>query len=148
MVRSVVLQNPDPLSWSQAVEGFLQEERLKGRRPRTIQLHRKVFAATRKDLDAAGAPDAPRLITRDALVNVVLGMQDAGRKPRTINVRLQTLRQFFRYLVARGECAGNPANEVPIQTESGSVPKAIAVLPIDQVESSSFPITFDAGRCW
>ena len=113
------------LPWADATKRFLDEARLKGRRPRTLRLHTEVLTTVRKDLDALDAPDKPGEITREHLVGMVIQMQEAGRQPRTINIRLQTLRQFFRFLVACNECPQNIAEALPKQRQPKRLPKAL-----------------------
>jgi site-specific recombinase XerC len=113
------------LFWAEAPQLFLQEERLKGRRPRTWRRHVEVFSVTRKELDALGAPDEPRALTREHLAALVRSPQERGRQPRTINVRLQSLRQLFAFLMERGECRQNPAAELPLQRDPRRMPRAL-----------------------
>ena len=122
-----------PLSWANATALFIQEERLKGRRPRTLTLHREIFASTRADLDAIDAPNAPAAILRDHLARMVTHLQDQQRQPRTINLRLQSLRQLFAFLIARGECTDNPAMSILEQRESHHLPRALEDVQVEQL---------------
>ena len=47
------------LTWEEAIELFLQAERLKGFQPRTIRRHLEVFAVSRKELDTLKAGPLP-----------------------------------------------------------------------------------------
>jgi site-specific recombinase XerD len=90
-------------AWDRAVALVLQEERLAGRREPTLSLHRQSLAAVRRDLDAAGAPNAPAAIRRQHRAATVLSVRARARAARTISLRLQSLRQLFAFLRGRGE---------------------------------------------
>jgi len=147
VVRNVTLATPQPpLTWSEACERFLQEERIKGWRPRTLKLHVEVLTATRKDLDANGVPNAPSEILREHLVGMIDRMQTSGRKPRTINLRLQSLRQFFRFLKEKGYCANNVAEDLPTQPKEGRIPKALEDHDVDKLLGAPDQQTFHGLR--
>lgn len=126
-VRSAapVSQTKSVLTWKEAIELFLQAERLKGNQPRTIHRHEEVFSVSLKELESLGALANPADFRPEHLAAFVTLLQERGRKPRTINLRMQTFRQFFAFLHAQGYCADNPAIAVPQQREPRQLPKAL-----------------------
>ena len=112
--------------WDEWISAFLAEERdAKGRRPRTLQLHRESLGVMRQALDAVGAPGDPRQLARSHIVAAVVHMRQSGRQPRTINLRLQSLRQLFAFALAEGFCRSDPAASVPRQRVPDRPPKAL-----------------------
>lgn len=112
--------------WNDRVDAFMAAEELKGRSPRSLALHRESFVAARRQLDAVRAPADPLALERTHLAAMVLHMRQQGLQPRTINLRLQTLQQFFALLCAEGLRPENPAAATPRQREPHRAPRALA----------------------
>lgn len=112
--------------WDEWVAAFLLEERdAKGRRTRTLQLHRENLDSMRRVLDETGAPADPAELTRAHVVAAVVRLRERGRQARTINLKLQSLSQLFAYAAAEGRCKENPVAAVPRQREAEKPPKAL-----------------------
>ncbi len=108
------------------MDAFLAAEELKGRSPRSLALHRKSFSRARRHLDAVRAPIDPLVLERSRLAAMVLHMRQQGLQPRTINLRLQSLQQFFTCLRAEGLRPNNPAAATPRQRKPHRPPRALA----------------------
>lgn len=124
--RGALPLRPGGESWPGCVEEFLAAERLKGRRPRTLQLHRENLEASRRDLAAGGRDPAPATVTTEELRALVLTWQDRGLSPRSINLRRQTLRALFAFLAAERMIEHNPAHDLPRQRETRRLPRALS----------------------
>lgn len=125
--RGALPLRPGGDSWPGCVEEFLASERLKGRRPRTLQLHRENLEAARRDLAAAGGTDpAPASVTGDELRHLVLAWQERGLSPRSINLRRQSLRGLFGFLAAERIIEHDPAATLPRQRETRRLPRALS----------------------
>lgn len=119
--------------WDGCVAAFLQRERLKGRRDRTIKLHTEILRITRKDLARLGLPVKPAEIGTAHLEAVLLDLMERGRSARTLNLRIQGWRQWFRFLVEAGFVAADPTDGLPRQREDYRQPKALTDSQVRQL---------------
>ncbi len=136
-----------PTIWNDWLEAFLTEERdAKGRRARTLELHAERLSLMRRALDVVGAPTDPRVLTRAHIVAAIVYMRQSGRQPRTINLKLQSLRQLFAFAVADGRCQGNPVASVPRQRVPDEPPRALHDDELVRVLQTPNPDTFVGTR--
>lgn len=125
--RGTLPLRPGGDSWAGCVEEFIASERLKGRRPRTLQLHHENLEAARRDLAAAAGSDpAPATVAAEELRDLVLAWQERGLSPRSINLRRQSLRGLFSFLAAERMIEHNPAAALPRQRETRRLPRALS----------------------
>lgn len=113
------------LSWDRCVTEFLRHERVKGRKPRTLDLHRESLQATKADLERLGLSTVPVEVTASDIERVLENLMDRGRTTRTINLRIQSLRQFFAFLEKQGWVINNPTVELTKQREERRIPRTL-----------------------
>ena len=88
-------QQGGPAIWDDWVGAFLAElGDARGRRESTLHMHGINLRVMRRTLDLVGAPGDPRDLTRTHVVAAVVQLRQSGRQPRTINSKLQSLRQI------------------------------------------------------
>lgn len=92
------------LSFDEAVEAFLKEQKLWGRTPRTLEWHRENFNALKKIFSKQGVPlELDKITTTKLKHNFMLySMEVNGNKATTVNNRLKTFRSFWKFLKNEG----------------------------------------------
>ena len=83
---------------------------------------------TRANSPVSDTPADPAAITRLHIQGILRADRDAGRTPRTINIRLSTLRTFYRYLSEQQLVAAEevPTNTVRKMREGRKLPRALS----------------------
>lgn len=112
-------------NWEFCTQLFLDEERLKGRRERTLKLHQENLIAIRHLLEKLGHDVPPAEIRPDHLKGVVLEMVRGGKSSRTINLRRQTAKAFFACLARERVIPADPAAGLAKHREDRKLPKTL-----------------------
>ena len=101
-------------TFEEAEQLFYSEEKSKNRLKRTIAWHRENLHAFKKALKEQNIePDLEKINYRTIKNNFILyAIEKWDNKPQTINMRIRTLRQFFRFLIQEGYLAENPVARV------------------------------------
>lgn len=108
----VKITEPVP-SFEKSVSLFLNNEKAKNRKKRTLEWHRENFHAVKKAFSQQGTDlDLEKITSKTVTNHLVLYFIDKGIKPQTINMRLRSLRQLFNFLVEQGFLIENPVLKV------------------------------------
>ena len=111
-VEKELQENHAYISWEQAVEQFLDNLKFRGLSYHTRRWHKENLQAVHKALKAMGMTTLPHMVTEGMLKQVILQMVDTGLSPVTINHRVRSLKQFYRYLQGEALVTGNPADKL------------------------------------
>jgi site-specific recombinase XerD len=87
---------------------FRRSLRASNRSPRTVETYLEGVEQLVTFLAARGMPTDAASVRREHVEAYLIELQDAGRKPATINNRFRALQQFFKYLVDEGEITDSP----------------------------------------
>ncbi|KNZ69318.1 tyrosine recombinase XerD [Thermincola ferriacetica] len=120
------------LSFDEAVHMFLDELKIRNRSKRTIEWHRENFHAVRKVFREQKVQLSIPLATSTVKKHLVLYCKEQlNQQPRTINMRLGSLKMLHSYLVKEGYLDVNPLADI----DSLKLPKNIPVsLTDEQIE--------------
>jgi len=118
---SVKLSLPADVSsraqFSEAVRLFLMDCRFRNLSPMTIEGYYTYLRALQRDLDQWGL-SLNTLTPKDLTVRMVNEMLEQGFKPNTINGKIRTCQQFFKFLHLEGILDTNLAESLkPIKNE-------------------------------
>lgn len=108
-VVSSATQEPDIISFQQALHLFLMDCEIRNLRPFTVDYYRREITYLYRALREQKLETSPSLITRDMIrENFILPMKKKGLKITTINDRLRAVRAFFNFLYADKKIKFNP----------------------------------------
>ncbi|MBX6773147.1 MAG: tyrosine-type recombinase/integrase [Chloroflexi bacterium] len=113
------------VTWEEAKARFLLAQEAMGRRRRTVELHRESLKSCERALRAVEAPESLRAIRREDLERAIAWLL-ARLHPRTVNIRIQTLRMFFSFLWERGVISENPAAGIAKVKVPKRIPKTLS----------------------
>ncbi len=105
--------NMERCTWDEAVRRFLAARRRENLRSRTLELDRENLNYLGSRLAVAGYPPAPQEVTTEDLERLIDALLTAKRTGRTINMKLNTWRLFFRYLLDAGLIDHDPSTRLP-----------------------------------
>jgi integrase/recombinase XerD len=113
----------EPCSWDEAVSRFLAARRRKNLRSRTLELDRENLNYLGSRLAVAGYPPSPQEVTTEDLERLIDALLSAKRAGRTVNMKLNTWRLFFRYLLDSGLVDHDPTVRLPrLREDTPAVP--------------------------
>ena len=110
---SKILGEPVP-DIEEAEKLFYSNERAKNRSLRTIDWHKENIHVFKKAMKEQNIPLNLAAITQRIIKNnlILYAIDKWGNQPQTVNMKLRTLKQFFRYLVEEGYLTENPAENI------------------------------------
>ncbi|MDD2621270.1 MAG: tyrosine-type recombinase/integrase [Syntrophomonadaceae bacterium] len=96
-------------NFSEAIELFIKDQKLKNRTPRTLQWHRENFRALKKALQEQNIPWELKSLTKNHLKHnfILYSMENNNNKATTINNRMKTFQSFWKFLCTEGYLATN-----------------------------------------
>ena len=100
------------VSWEESTERFIDSLKLKGLAYHTRRWHKENLVAIFKALKNSNYATEPSMVTENMLKEVLIQMIDKGLSPTTINHRVRSLKQFYRYLVADAMVTNNPTEKL------------------------------------
>lgn len=107
------LQPAPALSWDEAVDRFVASRRRANLRARTIELDLENLGYLAGQLAVAGHVPGPAEVSAEDLERLIDDMLSRQRTGRTINLKLNTWRQFFGHLLQRGLIDADPTSRLP-----------------------------------
>jgi site-specific recombinase XerD len=151
-------KTPTPLeaSWEAALAGFDDWQRARGMGEKT----RRAYAVDLGQLAqwAAGRELSPEQLSHRDVRRFAAVLGEGGAAKSTVARKLAAIRTFYRYLVERGELAGNPADLVSSPKKDAYLPQVLkagevaelleripAATPLDLRDRAMFEVAYAAG---
>lgn len=107
-----VNDNSVVLTWDESVKQFLDGLKIKGLAYHTIRWHKENLVAVEKVLKELAFNTEPNNLTDNMFKTVVLNMVDKGLSPTTINHRMRSTKQLFKYLELESLIKCNPVERL------------------------------------
>jgi len=104
--------NHKNLSWEDAASQFLDSLKIRGLSYHTMRWHKENLLALLKTIKKIDLPTEPGVLTEKMMQNVVLEMINNGLSQTTVNHRVRSLRQFYKYLLTECIVSINPAERL------------------------------------
>ncbi len=103
------------ISFDDAVKIFIDEQKIRNRSPRTIDWHKENFHAVKKAFNEQKLQLAIPLSPQAVKKNLILYCQEKlGNSPKTINMRLRSLKLLHTFLVREEILDSNPLQKVEL----------------------------------
>jgi site-specific recombinase XerD len=109
------------------IRSFLRHLRASGKTEKTQATYREAIEQFAVFVATEGLPDSVEHLTREHIELFLVGLQESGKRPATVNNRFRGLRAFFKWLTDEGELRTDPTArmqppavpepETPILTE-------------------------------
>ena len=100
------------ISWENAIELFISSMKIKGLSYNTRRWYKENLIAIVKVLKVLGLELDPVLITESMVKEIVLKMVNSGLSSTTVNHRVRSIKQFYKFLVKEGYISINPAEKL------------------------------------
>lgn len=114
-VENDLNERQNKVTWEEAVEQFINSLKLRGLSYHTRRWHKENLQAILKALKEMNYATDPELVTELMVREVVLKMVDKGLSPTTINHRVRSLKQFYKYLLDEFYVTSNPTSRVSVK---------------------------------
>jgi len=117
--RKKIPEEVEPITFSEAVRGYLEVKQLK---PRTLRDYRYVFELLGRDfgdreVHTISNADLERWLTKNRIRKPGNKETEVTWTPRNRNKYVSLLRTFFKWCVRQGYCTHNPARDIDMVRE-------------------------------
>lgn len=111
-VKIELEQSFERITWDDAVSQFLDSLKIRGLSYHTMRWHKENLLAVLKTLKKLELPNEPGLLTEKMMQDAVLDMINAGLSQTTVNHRVRSVKQFYKYLSTECLVNVNPAEKL------------------------------------
>lgn len=129
------------ISWDDAVELFISNMKIKGLSYNTMRWYRENLVALTKVLKSLELEREPGLITESNIKEVVLKMVNSGLSSTTVNHRVRSIKQFYKFMVKEGYMSLNPAEKLERKK-----PKTVKIQAFNEEQLTSLLSVADKTR--